>query len=212
MGVNTEIEWIDAESLENNVQSEIEKMKKCDSILVPGGFGKRGIEGIIIAINYCRENNVPLLGICLGLQLSVIEFARNVLKLKNATSEEFDSKAETQVITFLDFNGVQTKVLRLGANNIILAEDSKIVSIYKNTVVSERHRHRYGINKEYIELFSKNGYICSGRSECDNVAEIFKLKTHKFFIGVQYHPEFNAKPLKPSPLFTAFIRAASESK
>ncbi|KAK6090840.1 hypothetical protein P3W45_000085 [Vairimorpha bombi] len=211
VGVNAEIEWINAESLEENIQTEIEKMKKCDSILIPGGFGYRGIEGKMIAINYCRENNVPLLGICLGLQLSVIEFARNVLNLKNATSEEFEPKAETHVITFLDFNGVQTKALRLGANNIVLAENSKALSIYKNSMISERHRHRYGINKDYIGIFNEQGFICSGRSECDNVAEIFELKEHPFFVGVQYHPEFNAKPLKPSPLFTAFIRAGSNS-
>ena len=208
LGVNTEVIWIDAELLERNEEIEHKKLESCMGILVPGGFGQRGIEGKIKAIQYCRENNIPFLGICLGLQLSVIEFARNVLGLKNATSEEFDSKAEHQVITFLDFNGVQKETLRLGANDIVLNKDSKIFKIYKDTCISERHRHRYGINKKYTDLLSEQGFICSGRSSCDNVAEIFELSTHKYFIGVQYHPEFNANPFAPSKLFTAFIKAA----
>ncbi|EQB60401.1 ctp synthase [Vairimorpha apis BRL 01] len=208
VGVNIEISWIDAEKLEEKDELELKKLDKSQGIIIPGGFGIRGIEGKIIAIEYCRINNKPLLGICLGLQLSVIEFARNVLNYKNATSEEFDSKSGMHFISLLDLNGVQSKSLRLGENNIILTKKSKITSIYGKNIVSERHRHRYGINKKYIDLLEENGFVCSGRSECENVAEIFELKNHNFFIGVQYHPEFNAKPLNPSPLFSAFIKAS----
>lgn len=208
VGVNVEISWIDAEKLEEQNEAEFKKLEQSHGILIPGGFGTRGIEGKILSIEYCRINNKPLLGICLGLQLSIIEFARNVLKYKNATSEEFDSKAGSHFISVLDLNGVQSKALRLGSNNIILKKQCKVAAIYGKNVVSERHRHRYGINKKYINLLEDNGFICAGRSECENVAEIFELKNHDFFIGVQYHPEFNAKPLKPSPLFSAFIKAS----
>ncbi|WUR02301.1 CTP synthase (pyrG) [Vairimorpha necatrix] len=210
VGVHAEIIWIDSEKLEKDDEKEIENLKSCEGIIVPGGFGSRGTEGKINAIKYCRENGIPFLGICLGMQLSVIEFARNVLGLENPTSEEFNCKSETQVIKYLNLNGVASKTLRLGANKIILAENSKISSIYQDRVISERHRHRFGIATKYLEEFENKGYVCSGKSECDNVAEIFELQSHRFFIGVQYHPEFNAKPYCPSKLLTAFIKASTE--
>ncbi|KAF9761835.1 CTP synthase [Nosema granulosis] len=213
VGVNVELVWIDSEALERDSEDKdyveaMSKIKECQGILVPGGFGTRGIEGKIKAISYCRENKIPFLGICLGLQLSVIEFSRNVLNIKNATSEEFDPKAENQVITYINHNGIKKKTIRLGANNICLADKSKIREVYSCNTISERHRHRFEINRDFVDSLEQKGYKCSGRSEGENVPEIFELEDHPFFVGVQFHPEFNARSLSPSPLFTSFLSAA----
>ncbi|EOB14615.1 CTP synthase [Nosema bombycis CQ1] len=208
VGANIELTWIDSEEFETNYESAISKIKECNGILVPGGFGTRGIEGKIRAISYCRENKVPFLGICLGLQLSVIEFVRNVLKIKDATSEEFDPKAENQVITYINHNGTKNRQIRLGSNNIVLKDKSKIKTFYGKDLISERHRHRFEINRDIVDTLVSNGYICSGRSEGHDVPEIFELSDHPFFVGVQFHPEFNASSLTPSPLFASLLKAA----
>lgn len=208
VGVNIELVWIDSESLETDYDEAIAKIKTCSGILVPGGFGIRGIEGKIKAIKYCRENRIPFLGICLGLQLSVIEFARNVLNMKDATSEEFKPKSDSHVITYINHNGIKKKTIRLGANNIVLGEKSKIRSVYGCGLISERHRHRFEINRDIVDDLESKGYKCSGRSEEEHVPEIFELEDHPFFVGVQFHPEFNARSLSPSPLFTSFLNAA----
>ncbi len=180
-----------------------------DGVIIPGGFGKRGIEGKIRAIEYCRENNVPILGICLGMQLMTIEFARNVLNLKDANSTEFDKSTPYPVITILPeqknvkyYGGT----LRLGASPIKIKEGTLAYEIYKSDVIFERHRHRYEFNPEFRNLFEKNGFIVSGEYPQTELVEIVELSEHKFFIGVQFHPEFKSKALNPSPIFIELIR------
>ncbi|MEO0144185.1 MAG: CTP synthase [candidate division WOR-3 bacterium] len=192
------------------VDSESEfNLNDFDGIIIPGGFGKRGIEGKLKAIEFCRENNIPILGICLGMQLMIIEFARNVLGLKNANSTEFDKETPYPVITLLQgqenikyYGGT----LRLGSSPIKIKKDSLAYEIYKSEIIYERHRHRYEFNLEFKDVFERNGLIISGEQLESNLAEIVELKENRFFIGVQFHPEFNSKALNPSPLFLEFIK------
>ncbi|MBU6391042.1 MAG: CTP synthase [Planctomycetes bacterium] len=200
------------------VESEdIEKkgVKPClcgaKGILVPGGFGGRGVEGKIEAIRYARENKIPFFGICLGMQCAAIEFARNVCNLKGANSTEFDINTRHPVISLLE---EQRKIsskggtMRLGAQPCILQADTKAFKAYGRQAVSERHRHRYEFNNEYKEMFLSKGMIFSGHSPNEQLVEIMELKDHPWFVCVQFHPEFKSKPTSPHPLFKEFIKAS----
>ncbi len=211
---------IDSEKLKI---SEIKKkLKNISGILIPGGFGKRGTDGKIEAIKHARMNKIPFLGICYGMQMAIIEFARNQLNLKNATSSEFDKKGipiiglinewskdgKTIKGTDKDLGGT----MRLGSYDAKLQSNSKIRKIYKSKLIKERHRHRYEVNITYREKFEKKGMIFSGLSPDNQLSEIIELKNHPWFIGVQFHPEFKSRPLSPHPLFSSFIKAAKNHK
>ena len=198
------------------------KLKNVTGILIPGGFGKRGTEGKIAAIKYARINKIPFLGICFGMQMAIIEFARNVLKIKKASSSELDSKCipviglihewrkdgKTIKGTDKDLGGT----MRLGSYDAELINNSLIKSIYKSKIIKERHRHRYEVNISYKNQFEKKGLLFSGNSPDKNLPEIIELRKHPWFIGVQFHPEFKSRPLTPHPLFCSFIKAAKNHK
>jgi len=198
------------------------KLKDVSGILIPGGFGKRGTKGKIAAINYARKNRIPFLGICFGMQLAIIEFAKNILKIKKATSTEFNSSGVPLVglITEWNKNGRIIKgtdkdlggTMRLGLYEAKLKENSLIKKIYKSKSIKERHRHRYEVNMSYKEQFENKGMIFSGISPDNKLPEIIELKNHPWFIGVQFHPEFKSRPLSPHPLFSSFIKAAKIRK
>jgi len=204
---------IDAEDLEK--KGGLNVLRNLDGILVPGGFGDRGTEGKIAAAKYAREHNIPYYGLCLGLQIAVIEFARNVLKLKNANSAEFDPKAEHQVINIME---EQKKIIdkgatmRLGSYECELAPGTHAHKAYKSDSVRERHRHRFEVNNDYVAQLQKAGMIISGRNPRRNLVEIVELKKHPWFVAVQFHPEFQSKPNAAHPLFAAFIGAAVKHK
>lgn len=204
-----EIKWINSEEV--NEENVNELLKDVDGILVPGGFGDRGIEGKISAIKYARENKVPFLGICLGMQLASVEFARNVLGLEGANSAELNPETKYPVIDLLpeqkdveDMGGT----LRLGLYPCKLTEGSKAHVAYQEQVVYERHRHRYEFNNEYREQMEKAGFIFSGTSPDGRLVEIIELDNHPYFIASQFHPEFVSRPTRPQPLFREFIRAS----
>ena len=212
-GVTVKIELVDAEKLTSeNVK---EKLEIYDGIVVPGGFGNRGIEGKIQAIKYARENKIPFLGICLGMQMAVVEFARDVLELPDANSEEFDEITENPVIHIMyDQKDVTKKggTMRLGAYPCVIKKGSLAEKLYKVNEISERHRHRFEYNNEYKDKMEKNGLIVSGTSPDGNLVEIVELKTHPYFIACQFHPEFKSRPDKPAPLFIGLIKHAKEHK
>ena len=197
------------------------KLKNISGILIPGGFGKRGTEGKIACIHYARKNKIPFLGICFGMQMAIIEFARNELKIKNASSSEFDKncKAVVGLIEEWKRNGNIIKgssknlggTMRLGLYPANLKHNSFVKTIYKSNVIYERHRHRYEVNINLREQFEKKGMIFSGLSPDNQLPEIIELKNHPWFIGVQFHPEFRSRPLDPHPLFSSFIEAAKKS-
>ena len=195
-----------------------EKLKNISGILIPGGFGKRGTEGKIEAIKYARQNKIPFLGICYGMQMAVIEYARNVLKIKKATSSEF-SKTGVNVIGLIHewnrdgkiFKGSKKELggtMRLGLYEAKLKKNSLIQKIYRSNIINERHRHRYEVNIDYKDKFEDKGLIFSGMSPDHKLPEIIELKNHPWFVGVQFHPEFKSRPLNPHPLFSSFIKAA----
>ena len=196
-----------------DVDTESSVYKSLDGILVPGGFGDRGIEGKIRAIKYAREHSVPFFGICLGMQMAVVEFARNVCRLPSASSREFQDHKKSDHIV-IDVMESQKKVrqkggsMRLGAYPCLLKEGSAASRIYGKAKVYERHRHRYEFNDKYFALFEEKGMNITGKCEgAEELAEILELKNHPWFVGVQYHPEFKSKPTRPHPLFVSFIRA-----
>lgn len=204
-----EIKWVDSEEVTDENVKEI--LSDVDGILIPGGFGDRGIEGKISAIRYARENKVPMLGICLGMQLASIEFARNVLGYKGANSSELDPNTPYPIIDLLpdqkdveDFGGT----LRLGLYPCKLKEGTKAYECYKEEVVYERHRHRYEFNNEYREVMENAGFVISGTSPDDRLVEIIEIKDHPFFIASQFHPEFVSRPTRPQPLFREFVRVS----
>ena len=202
------IKWVDAELLTDSNVSEI--LKDCSGILVPGGFDSRGVEGMIIAVNYARENNIPFLGICLGMQVAAIEFARNCLKISDATSEEF-SKIGTHIIHLMPNQKIvksKGATMRLGAYTCRAKSGSVLEKIYKLPEFSERHRHRYEFNNEFKEQFEKNGMVISGISPDGKLVEALEIPSLKFFVGVQFHPEFKSRPSRPHPLFVEFIKSA----
>ena len=213
--VNVKIKWINSEKLKK--QKLILALKDCDGILVPGGFGSRGIEGKIDAIKYARKYNIPFFGICLGMQLAVIEIAQNVLNIKNANSSEFKQTSNSVIGLMTEWvkgnkiekrskNSNKGGTMRLGSYKAKLKKNSKIYSIYNKQLISERHRHRYEVNKKFISKFNNKGYYFSGMSPDGLLPEVLESKNHKWFIGVQYHPELKSRPLKPHPLFISFIK------
>jgi CTP synthase len=211
---------IDSESLK---VSEIRnKLKGVSGILIPGGFGKRGTEGKIEAIKYARKKKIPFFGICFGMQMAIIEFARNKLNIKKATSSEFGVGGVPIIGLITEWNrdgrlikGTDKDLggtMRLGLYEAKLKENSMIRKIYKSNLIQERHRHRYEVNISYKDKFEKNGLIFSGLSPDNKLPEIIELKNHPWFIAVQFHPEFKSRPLAPHPLFSSFIKAAKNHK
>ncbi|MEW6171084.1 MAG: CTP synthase, partial [Candidatus Omnitrophota bacterium] len=200
---------IDAETLEKQDPAKV--LKDMDGILVPGGFGYRGVEGKINAIKYARENKIPLLGLCLGVQCVVIEFARNVLGFKDANSTEFNKKTRHPVISLLE---EQKKIkdlggtMRLGSYPCRIKPSTKTYAAYKKSIISERHRHRYEFNNKYRNIFQKYGLNFVGIYPKKNLVEIVEITTHPFFVAVQFHPEFQSKPDCAHPLFRDFVKAA----
>jgi len=207
---NVEIKWINSELLDDSFNAN-EIFNDVHGILVPGGFGIRGINGKVNAIKFARENKIPFLGICLGMQCAVIEFARNVLGLKDANSSEFDPTTKNPVIDLIpnqkninDMGGT----MRLGKYPCKLVKGTKAYSAYKEDLVFERHRHRYEFNNKYTNVLAENGLIVSGIYPERNLVEIVELKDHPWFIGVQFHPEFKSRPDRPHPLFRDFVAAS----
>ncbi len=204
-----EIVRLDAEDLED--KRGLKLLADLDGILVPGGFGDRGTEGKIAAAKYARENKVPYYGLCLGLQIAVIEYARNVLGLKKANSTEFDPETPDPVIDFMDDQRRITDkgaTMRLGAYDCRLRPGSNAAKAYGRELISERHRHRYEVNNHYVEMLGDNGMVFAGVNPQGNLVEIVEIKDHPWFVAVQFHPEFQSKPNKAHPLFAAFIKAA----
>lgn len=210
---DVKIKWIDSESINEINVSEV--LKDADGIIVPGGFGHRGIEGKILAINYARINKVPFLGLCLGMQLSIIEFARNVLGYKDANSSEFDLDSLHQVIHIMPDKSNLSDIggtLRLGSYPCRLVRDSKVYELYGEELVYERHRHRYEVNNDYREEYEENGLMLVGKSPDERIVEMIELKGHPFFVATQAHPEFKSRPNRPHPLFRGFIEASLANK
>ncbi len=204
---------IDAENLES--KAGLSKLKQLDGILVPGGFGDRGIEGKIAAAGYARKHKIPYYGLCLGLQVAIIEFARNVLRLKNANSVEFDVKTPHPVIALMDEQRhvvLKGGTMRLGAYECKLKPGTLARKAYGQEIVSERHRHRFEVNNDYLPRLEKAGMIISGWNPKRGLVEVAELKGHPWFLGVQCHPEFQSKPNKAHPLFAAFIAAAIKNQ
>jgi len=210
---NCHVETIKIDAERVNPQSVCSLFEKIDGILVPGGFGDRGINGKIDAVRYARETNKPFFGICLGMQCAVIEFARNVLGLDNASSTEFDPKTPHPVICLMEEQLGVTDVggtMRLGAYPCSIKDSGKTYNAYQTQHISERHRHRYEFNNKFRELFEKNGFIFSGINVENDLVEIIELKNHIWFIGCQFHPEFKSKPDNSHPLFREFVASALE--
>jgi len=209
-----EIEYIYAEGLETEAQAEKE-LADLDGILVPGGFGDRGIEGKLKAVEYARKNKIPYFGICLGMQCAVIEFARHELQLKDANSSEFDQEEKEPVIALMpDQHDVEDMggTMRLGLYPCKLKEESTSRDAYQEEVIYERHRHRYEFNNRYREQIEEAGMVLSGLSPDERLVEIVEVPDHPWFVGVQFHPEFKSRPNRPHPLFVSFIRAALDYK
>ncbi|MBI2988585.1 MAG: CTP synthase [Deltaproteobacteria bacterium] len=208
-----ELDCIEAEKIEEVGVKDL--LDRADGILVPGGFGDRGSEGKIAAVRYARENRIPYFGICLGMQMAVVEFARNVCGLAGANSSEFDARSPHPVIHLMETQKEIEKkgaTMRLGAYPCILKEDSSALKLYGKKKISERHRHRYEFNNSYRELFSRHGMVLSGLSPDRNLVEIVELKDHPWFLGCQFHPEFKSRPLDCHPLFKGFVKAALQNR
>jgi CTP synthase len=215
LGAKPSISWIDSEEFESSSQS-LRTLSEYDGIIVPGGFGSRGVEGKIAAIRYCREKKVPFLGLCYGMQLMVVEFARDVAGLKEAHTAEVNPKTPHPVI---DIMPDQKKIIsdssyggtmRLGAYPAAIKKGTVAARLYGARTISERHRHRYEVNLRYIERIERKGLVFSGVSPDRRLMEIAELPAdkHPFFVGTQFHPEFKSRPLRPHPLFIGFVRAA----
>jgi len=209
--VEVRIHWIDSEGItQENCREELSGL---DGILIPGGFGSRGIEGMVLAVELAREKGLPFLGICLGMQVAVIEFARNVAGIREADSGEFDEQCRYKVIDFMPGqSGDMDKggTLRLGAYPCVIKEGTTMERCYGKRAVSERHRHRYEFNNDYREALTRKGLVLSGTSPDGRLVETVELTDRPFFVGVQYHPEFKSRPNRPHPLFKGFIEAARE--
>ena len=211
------IKWVNAEDLEN--QSVDNELNDVSAILVPGGFGQRGTEGKIAAIKYAREHKIPFLGICLGMQMAVIETMRNVAGIKNAGTTEFSSDCEPVVGLMTEWDKEGAKqirhkdgdlggTMRLGAYDCVLSPDSLVAQIYGTTHISERHRHRYEVNIKYADILKRSGMEIVGKSPDGSLPEIVEIKDHPWFVAVQFHPELKSKPFAPAPLFVSFVKAA----
>lgn len=208
-GAYVEIEWIDSETINDINVADI--LSKCSGIVIPGGFGNRGIEGKIATAHYCRTNNVPMLGICLGMQIAVIEFARYVCGLENANSGEFDEDNKYKVIDFMpDQNNEIAKggTMRLGAYPCKVAKGTKMYECYGSELISERHRHRYEFNNDFRQLMIDKGLVISGTSPDGRIVETVEVPENDFYVGVQYHPEFKSRPNRAHALFVGLVKAA----
>jgi CTP synthase len=209
-----DISWIQSEDV--NEQNYEEILKDCDGILVPGGFGDRGIEGKILAAKYARENKKPYLGICLGMQTAVIEFARSVLGYTDANSYEFNAESSNTIIDIMDEQkGIDSKggTMRLGSYPCKLMDGTKTKEAYAGLdLINERHRHRYEFNNKFRDLCQENGLTISGVSPDNRLVEIIELKDHPWFVGCQFHPEFKSRPTRSHPLFKNLIKASIECK
>lgn len=207
------LKWIHSEKIEDNPGMIEEELKGLNGILVAPGFGTRGIEGKIMAVRYARENNIPFLGICLGMQCAVIEFARNVLGYKDAHSVEMMASTKHPVIDMMEEQKHLTNMggtMRLGAYPCKLKTGTKIMEAYQKELISERHRHRYEFNNAYLEEFEKAGMIATGVNPDTNLVEVVEIPSHPYFVGVQYHPEYRSTVEEPSPLFVSFVEAANK--
>ena len=213
--VNVKIKWIDSETI--NKKNVDELLSNAAGILIPGGFGNRGISGKIEAIRYSRENQIPFLGICLGMQLSIIEFTKNVLKMKNSGSSEFGKHTHSVISLMTEWSKKNQKVtrtkgndlgatMRLGSYPCYIKKNSLASKVYKKKLIHERHRHRYEVNPKYRSYIEKKGLVFSGFSKDKKLLEIIENKNHKWFLGVQFHPELKSKPFKPHPIFYSFIK------
>ena len=204
--VSLQIHWLDSDNF------ELEEFNKLDGVVVPGGFGYRGIEGKLKGISYLRENKIPFLGLCLGLQCAVIEFARNICNIDDANSSEFSPNCKNPVIDLLpNQNPTQDDIgatMRLGTYPTKVIKNTKAMQIYQDEIIYERHRHRYEVNNKYRDKLQENGLVFSGMSPDNDLIEIIELKDHPFFMGTQFHPEFKSRPTKPSPIFKEFINAS----
>ena len=212
-GAAIDLKWIDSKNI--NPQTAPEILGACDGIIVPGGFGDRGIEGMISTAQYCRENDVPYFGICLGMQILVIDFARNVAGLTDANSREFDINSQHKVIDIMDGQiGYENTggSMRLGAYECVIKEGTTLSEAYGQPSVMERHRHRYEFNNEFRQLFTEKGLTFCGTSPDDSLVEAVEIEGKKFYLGVQYHPEFKSRPHRPHPLFVKFIAASLKNK
>ena len=208
-----EIKWIDSEDITEKTAGTL--LKGADGIIIPGGFGSRGIEGKINAARYARENKVPYLGLCLGMQIAIIEFARHVCKLEKANSKEIDPSTPYPVIDFLPGQNEYSMLggtLRLGKYPCKLKPGTKAYGVYQEDMISERHRHRYEVNNEYRDVLAQNGMIFCGTSPNDSIVEMIELPDHPWFVACQFHPEFKSRPNRPHPLFMGFMHAAVEQK
>ncbi|MFH1695444.1 MAG: CTP synthase, partial [Candidatus Micrarchaeota archaeon] len=208
--VKIEVKWIEATEIETGKKKVEDVIKGVDGLIVPGGYGKRGAEGKIECVKYCREKNIPFLGICYGLQMALIEFARNVLGKEDANTIEIDSETKQPVICLLP---EQKKIEGLGGNNrlggfdIKLKENTLAFKLYGKNKIRERFSHRYECNPEFIKEFEEKGMVFSGKSPKVDIMQILELPKHKFFLGTQFHPELTSRPLKPSPCFKGLIKA-----
>jgi CTP synthase len=226
--VRLNLEWIDASEIKSDTGDVInyDKLKVLDGVLVPGGFGCRGVEGMIEAAKFCRLNKKPYLGICLGMQTAVVEFCRNAIGMVGASSQEFSSNAdaydiETGITSYPVIvqlpecnNGVMGGTMRLGLRSTVLNPFSLAYSFYNENVVLERHRHRYGVHPHIVPLLQQSGMTVSGKDEHGVISEIVELSTmeHPFFVGCQFHPEYKTRPNSPSPLFLGFIQESLNMK
>ena len=212
-GARVQIKWIDSETV--NDKNAAETLAGCDGILVPGGFGNRGIEGMIATARYARTHNVPYLGICLGMQIAVIEFARSVLGLTDANSGEFDENSNHKVIDFMpDQNSEINKggTMRLGAYPCKIAAGTKMAECYKADEIKERHRHRYEFNNDYRSDMTAKGLVISGTSPDNHIVETVEVPENDFYVGVQFHPEFKSRPNKAHPLFMGLVKAGLDKQ
>ena len=204
--VNLDLVWIDADNF------DLDELKKLNGVVVPGGFGYRGIEGKILAIEYLRKNNIPFLGICLGLQCAVIEFARNVCGISDANSTEFSQTTKNPVIDLLPNQNLEHDdvgaSMRLGTYPCKIQPNTNVNEIYKNEIIYERHRHRYEVNNKFRKELEDNGLIFSGLSPDGDLVEMIELKDHPYFVASQFHPEFKSRPWEPAPMFNSFINAS----
>ena len=213
LGAKVDIKWIDSETITPDSADEV--LSGLDGIIVPGGFGSRGIEGMILAAKYARENNVPYFGICLGMQIAVIEYARNVAGIRDAHSGEFDELCKNKVINFMPGQSDDIDkggTLRLGAYPCVIKENTTMQRCYGTLEISERHRHRYEFNNDYREILTKNGLTLSGLSPDGRLVETVELTDRPFYVGVQFHPEFKSRPNRVHPLFKGFIEAALQKE
>lgn len=213
LGAKTQIEWLEAERVPSEIDAE--RIRQLDGVIVPGGFGERGIEGMVATAKICRENDIPYLGICLGMQVQVIEFARHVLGLSDAHSTEFSTSTSNPVIAMMaeqmditDLGGT----MRLGAYPAMLSEGSLVAELYGSSVASERHRHRYEFNSRFKDQFEAAGMMCSGMSPDGRLVEFVEVKGHPFFVGTQAHPEFKSRPDHAHPLFWGLVNAADQRR